>query len=78
MLPEHTEKNKPRDTYIVEDMVEKNSQNHSLIRKINRQIRSGFYKALPEEPILLPGLQTGEDETFVWSANHKSKIKLKP
>ena len=55
LLREHTNKNKPRDSFIVEDTLTEGHQSYFLLRKISHTMRQRLYKALPEEIIALPG-----------------------
>ena len=47
-------KNFPRDTFIVEDLIQETDQVYYLIRKVQARLNQRLYKALPDELILAP------------------------
>ena len=55
LLRNHVEKNKPRDTFLVEDFLDEGNRHFILIRKVSKLLKPRLYKALPEELILCPG-----------------------
>ena len=47
-------KNCPRDTFIVEDLIQETDRVYYLIRKVQARLNQRLYKALPDELILAP------------------------